>query len=218
MTSKRTVCALAVGLLLACTGGPAAADVTVTVQITGTIEEILPILQMLQQTGLEKAAAEHMEGLKLEIESTTVAAPETAAPAETAPPAEAAPATPAPPPQPMLGTPTVEPATAKPGDSVLVTVPVADPGDPAGRVDTLAARTAAPGTYAFDLYDNGTQGDAVANDGIWSYRYTVDPNTPAGPLTFEIIAYDASADPVKVRNEAGEEIPLTTQAVVNVQP
>jgi hypothetical protein len=195
---------------------PASAEVTVTVQISGTIEEIMPILQMLQSSGFNKAAQEKLDGLKLEINSSTEATP-TAPPATatapaTPPASEAAPVAPAMPPQPALAAPVVQPAVAKPGDQVLITVAVTNPE---GRIDTLAARQG--GAYAFDLYDNGTRGDAVAGDGVWSYLYTVNPNAPDGPIDLELNAFNAGADPVKVKNEAGEEVPLTVHAVITVQ-
>lgn len=213
MRVARTVGMLALVLFLAASL-PATADVTVTVQISGTIEEILPILQAIQQSGFEKAAAEKLEGLKLEINSTAVeGAPADAA--ATMPPAEASPAAPPPPPPPpALAAPVVQPATAKPGEQVLITVAVTNPE---GLIDTVAAHQAGTGTYAFDLYDNGTRGDAAAGDGVWSYLYTVPPAAADGPIEFELNAFNAAADQVKVKNEAGEEVPLTVHATITVQ-
>lgn len=202
---------LCLALMMGCV---ARADVTVSLQIHGTIDEILPILQLLKSAGVGSSlGAEEKAGLKLELNSVaevnpsaTEAAPETspvAGPVPTAEPEAAAKRI-------VLGAPKVEPAVSKPGEQVLVTLEVKDP---AKRVHTVAASegNGGAGSKYVDLYDDGTHGDATPNDGVWSYQSKVSENAAEGEFTFRIVAFDANGQPLTQEDENGNQVEVATE-------
>ncbi|MDZ4861257.1 MAG: hypothetical protein SGI88_19975 [Candidatus Hydrogenedentes bacterium] len=172
---------------------PAHANVQVSITITGTVEELIPILQKLQELGLGGAPAAD-DPLKLNVHS--VMSEDEPMPAVVVPSFTAA---------------AVEPAMAKAGDSVLITATVADLGR---HVDTVAASIG--GGARVDLFDNGTEGDVTAGDQIWS-RQTVLPAIPAGEVIVSISAYNANGEAI-VTQATGEDAPLTTEAKMTVTP
>lgn len=173
---------------------PAAhAEVTVSITISGTVEELVPILQKLQELGLGGATASG-DPLKLNVHS--VMTNEGAAAA--APPA--------------IESAVVEPASAKAGEAVLVTAKIADAGH---AIDTVAATV---GETKVDLFDNGMEGDATAGDGIWSRRVTLSPALAAGDVAVAVNAYNANGEPVLITGADGQSAPLTAQAKVTVVP
>ncbi len=180
-----------VAILIAAMGAAAAhAEVKVTVSISGSIDEVLPILRHLQDLGI---GATGEQAMKLQVHSSMSAG-------------ETTPAT--------LGfhAAAVEPVAAKVGDAVLITAKV---GDPDHLVDTVAATV---GGLTVDLYDNGTNGDAVALDGTWSRKVQLPAGLPAGEAKIAITAYDVSGDTIQVPAPNGTKNPMTTQAVVTVLP
>ena len=75
------------------------------------------------------------------------------------------------------------------------------------------------GKAQVDLYDNGTQGDAAANDGIWSVRLEVPPTATAGAHTLEVLAYDVHGDPIADPAAEGDTPqPLSASAQLDVTP
>lgn len=195
-------------------GLAARADVTVSLQIHGTVDEILPILQLLKTAGIGSSlGAEDKESLKLEINSVTGV--DQAEPAPAGPTPEAVP----PPPDSklvVLSSPKVEPAVSKPGEQVLVTLEVKDP---AKRVHTVAASEGdtTSGARYVDLYDDGTHGDATPNDGIWSYQSKVSESVAEGEFKFRIVAFDANGQPLKQPNEAGEQVEVSVEGSLVVK-
>ncbi len=185
--------------------GVAAAEVTVSVTLTGPIDEILPLLEHLREMGVGAAA----DPLKLEMHS--VAAPEVdpgAAPA-TEP---AAPPQPPEPPQPLFAAFTTEPAVARPGEKVWLSILLANG---VGIVDTVSATI--PGAAAqVELYDNGENGDPVAGDGQWSAAIVLDPQVQPGQVPIQIIAFNANGEPVKVKDAAGQPTDLTATVTLEV--
>ena len=90
--------------------------------------------------------------------------------------------------------------------------------DPAKQVHTVAASEgdAGPGARYVDLYDDGTHGDAVANDNIWSYQSKVGENAE-GEYKFRIVAFDANGHPLIQPNEAGESTEVATEGSLVVK-
>jgi hypothetical protein len=195
---------------------PAFADVQITVSITGTPEEMLPILERLRELG--GPAAAKADALKLELQSTVVQ-PDPSAPAPA--PAPDAPPVPAPAPEPAAAAPGVTelkdakatPAAVKPGESALITVVV---NDPKHRIDTLGGVVVETGKDNFDLYDDGTHGDAKAGDNTWSYTLTTGANVPAGKLTYQITAFDSNGALVMQDPAEGAPQALRAEAVVEI--
>ena len=181
---------------------PAHAEVTVSITITGNIDELIPILQKLQELGLGGATAS-TDPLQLNVHSV-MTAEQAAQPVPAAPPTLPA--------QPAFSQAAIEPAAAKPGTEVLVTATVADP---ARAIDTVAASI---GETRVDLFDNGTEGDATAADGIWSRKTVLPATLAAGETAITVHAYNASGEPVTVPGPNNEPTPLTTQAKVTVTP
>lgn len=198
---KRVVRGLVLGMaLLSLVLLPKAeAEVTISITLTGSIEEILPILQQLQGLGIGVSG---QDPLKLNVHSV-MGAEAGQAPGEPAPAPEVAP----PPPPPPLGFTgvVVAPAAAKVGETMTFTATLSDPDH---VVDTVAITV---GELKFDLFDNGANGDVTAMDGTWSRAYelpaTLTPGTHAGVIQ----AYDVNGEPVTVKEEGKEPAPLTTE-------
>ena len=211
---------VAVGLVtLGLMTGVAYAELSVSVTISGPLNELLPLLQHLKDMGIGHGGGE--SGIKLEMNSVAVPAPgpNTApVPAPETPAAQPAPApaAPQPPPKPILGfsEALVTPAIAKAGTTVLVSVRVSDPDH---QVDTIAATVVGtPGVV--DLYDNGTHGDVTAADGIWSAAVTLDSQVKPGDYLVSITAYNRNGLAVMVPGPDKQEIPLSGQAKMTVTP
>lgn len=185
------------------------AEVQITVSITGTPEEMLPILERLR--GVGAAAGQQLDSLKLEVQSNAAAPP----PPAPAPPAPAPQPVPAPAPAP--GAPGVElkdaqatPSSVAQGDSFMVSVVVVDPSH---SVETVECVVLEQGSK-FDLYDDATHGDAQAGDGIWSNSFKAE-GAP-GTYTLEISPYDSSG--AFVVNPANPDATqaLRTRATFNI--
>jgi hypothetical protein len=175
-------------------------EVTVTVTITGSIDDILPILHQLQQMGVGTGGATGEDPLKLRVHSVM-----TQDEAEGAPPATIMPL------QPRFLSFEATPATVKPGETLLVTVGV---DDPERRINTVAASL---GDLTIDLFDNGSNGDVTAGDGIWSNTITVPVGLGVGGHPLAIKAFNADGGPVIVKSPGGEDTPLTMETAVSVQ-
>lgn len=189
------VCLLSV---LCVAAAPARGEVTVSITISGPVEELVPILKKLQELGLGGATAS-TDPLKLNVHSviTGVEQPVPAA-------------------QPAIEKAAVEPATAKAGDTVLITAKVNDPGH---VVDTVAATSV--GDLKLDLFDNGAEGDVTAGDGVWSRKITLPPDAkelPTGEMAVTVHAYNANGEAVQVAGTDGQPAPLTAQATLTITP
>ncbi|HRI89451.1 MAG TPA: hypothetical protein PK869_14355 [Candidatus Hydrogenedentes bacterium] len=180
-------------LLFLALAAPAFAEVKVSVTITGTIEELIPVLQKLQELGIGGAPAVD-DPLKLNVHSVMT---EAGAPADAPAPL-------------AIGPVTVEPAAAKAGDSVLISAAVQDQGR---AVDTVAA---AIGELRIDLFDNGTEGDLTAGDGIWSRQIALPATLAAGDAPVSVSAYNASGEAVTVPDATGNPVPLTAEGKVSI--
>lgn len=169
------------GLLMA---GSASAELTVSVSISGSVEELMPVLRHLRDMGVGVSGGEEL--MKLEMHSE-VSGKELRGPRR--PEANPGPPKPAPGPKQGVTSVKVEPATVKPGEQ-KVTVS-AEVRDPERRVDTVAVKI---GDQSFDLYDNGQHGDAKAADGVWTRAVTVP--FEAGEQKARVVAYDVYGIPL----------------------
>ncbi len=174
-------------------GAWAGAEVSVTLTISGDMDEILAILQLLRSMGYGGSAPEE-DPLRLRVHSVHSSDEETAA--SSVPGEAGAVAAPEPEPEPKpviaLQNPTADPASVKAGETVVVRTEVIDQQN---AIDTLAA-TFGKTAVTVDLHDNGEQGDATAGDGVWSGTLAVPPETRAGAHEITILAYDANGDPI----------------------
>jgi len=180
------------------------AQVKVSVTLSGSVEEMLPILQHLRDMGYGDAAEIEVEGgdeaLRMSVHSVMTNDELPVADGE----AEAAPL--------GLGLfkAAFEPASAKGGQVALLTVAVNDPDN---KVDTVAATFRDLPGQTLDLFDNGTQGDRTVGDGIWSRRVQVFPTLQPGQHMIEITAYDVDGKPVQTEDDK----PLKTEAALTVE-
>lgn len=199
-------------ILLGWSMGAAYAELSVSVTISGPLDELLPLLQHLKDMGIGHGGG--ASGIHLEMNSVAVPVPSTPSPALAQ--STAVPPVPPPLPKPVLGFSEAQsfPSTAKPGSAILVSVRV---GDPDRQVDTIAATVVGtPGVV--DLYDNGTHGDVTAADGIWSASITLNNAVKAGDYLVTITAYNRNGLAVMVPGPDKQEIPLSAQAKITVIP
>ncbi|MFO7976895.1 MAG: choice-of-anchor X domain-containing protein [Candidatus Hydrogenedentota bacterium] len=192
----------------------AGAGPEVTVSISGSLNEMLPVLELLRNMGFGFASPDDTEQpLRLEVHSVvrdsdllkeTFDVEGTGGEGKTA--------TEEPVSMDALGLykANVEPATAAPGDRVTVSVVV---GDPNGVVDTVGAEIVGVEAAHADLYDDGTHGDATPNDGTWTCTMTLPSEMVSGAHHIELVAYDDYGDPVKT--ESGD--PLRTRIPVTIK-
>lgn len=178
------------------------AEVTISVTITGSIDELLPILRQLQAIGY--GGEESGDPLKLRVHSimTGEESGETV-PAPASQPSEE------PAPLGFQGA-SVQPAAAKVGETVLFTARVSDPDH---VVDTVALTV---GDITFDLFDNGANGDAKAMDGAWSRNYELPASLAPGEHVASITAYDVNGDAVKIWTQPQVSEPMTTEVSFTV--
>lgn len=187
---------IVVGLVCA---GTAGAEVSVSITITGSIDELLPILEHLRGLGIGVASdAAEEDSLKLQVHSV-ISEEEAALPDGGAP-------------KPQLGLRDleVEPRAVKRGNPVLATVKLSDPDH---VVDTVAVSL---GDATFDLYDDGTNGDSKAVDGVWSRLLPVAETTDTGEQSLKARAFDVHGDRILVAGADGKVVPLSAEGKVTV--
>lgn len=197
MDSKTYGIVLLVCAVSLLTAGIAGAELKVSVTLSGSVDELLPIIQHLKDMGVG-LGAQAGEAVKLEVHSVITRGEGVADEA------------PAPEPALALLNPHVEPTAPNPSEEVLIVVRVSDPEH---KVDTVAGRFR---RYDFDLYDDGTHGDKVAGDGTWSYAYVLPTDATPGAYTFTIRAFDVHGDPVMREEEDGSASQLATKGKFTV--
>ncbi len=189
--------ALVVLLSLALFMNTAAAEVTLSITISGTPDELIPLLKKLKGMGIgmeetaeatdtDAALRVHMHSVNEDISMVEEAEPESAAQENVAPLG-------------LWGA-AVSPPQARPGDTVVVTVQISDPKH---EIDTVAASLDGENGYLFDLYDDGTYGDEVPNDGIWSYALKVPQSLDAESYTIAIVPYNRFGDQIVTAGATG---------------
>ncbi len=198
--------------ILAVFWAPAArADVSISITISGSIEELLPILRQLQTMGVGTGTSDE-DPLKLNVHSVMTGEDMNLPEAASAPSEAAAPAPEPQPEPPTLGfkEASATPDTAKAGESVLFTAGISDPDH---VVDTVGLTV---GEISFDLFDNGANGDLKAMDGVWSRNYELPTTLDPGDYVAMITAYDVNGAPV-LRGEAeNNPEPVTTEVSFKV--
>ncbi len=176
--------------------GSAQGEVAVSVTLTGSLEELLPILEHLNtlRGGQETASVEEN---RVTIESVANPdAPDTGG-------AEAPVAAPVP----RFGAVAATGSPAIRGDVVLLTVQLVDPDH---EVDTVAGVVESTDHRTFDFFDNGTHGDVSAQDGVWSHALPVTEAWPTGVHTVRVTAFNAFGAPVRIAGASDEPENLTT--------
>ncbi len=199
--TRRTILIMALAAFMA---PLALAEVSISITISGSIEELLPILRQLQNMGVGVSDGTE-DPLKLNVHSVMTGDD---MPLPGAEPAQA-PVEPQPEPKPMglgIHETSVAPNPAKTGESVLFTATV---GDPNHVVDTVGLTL---GDVTFDLFDNGANGDLTAMDGIWSRSYELPASLPPGDYVAMISAYDVNGEPVILAGEGEEPKPIAAEA------
>jgi len=215
INTRRFASILTAAALLCAVG--AMGEVTVSVTLTGSVDEMLPILQHLKDMGVGMGVAESDEQedpLRLHVYSITTpeeAKASAAAPGE-APAQEAAPQVK---PIPPLSDAKITPAALKPGQTGVITVMV---HDPQRVIDTVGVSATALGAGGFDLYDDGTHGDVGANDGQWTGSLAIPGDAGPGDYTIAIAAYDVNGNRVTTDAEDGTPKPVVVQANVTIAP
>jgi hypothetical protein len=106
----------------------------------------------------------------------------------------------------------VKPLEVAPGDSALISVQVIDPEN---VVDSVTVTVDEYPEITLDLYDDGTEGDVTANDGVYSIEFEVPFEAPPGEFHWTFNAYDADGEELKIETEAGP-VPLTAKGTITV--
>lgn len=169
-------------------------EITVSITLTGPVDELIPLLEQLKNMGIgEGLHTSAAEGLEVRIHSVaTQEDPKT----ETEKPKPITAFTGA----------AVKPQRVAAGKKVLITAHVNDAGR---KIDTVVATLTGGKVSHFDLFDNGTRGDAQAGDGIWSVLWPVHPSETGGQHSVVFHAYDANGDRLSLAKRDGKTTPMT---------
>ena len=109
--------------------------------------------------------------------------------------------------QPALSGAVMTPNNLTPGDAALITVVV---DDKFNIVDRIEGKVLEDTTIQFKFRDDGTKGDVVGGDSVWTTKVEAPFNAPPGDFTFEISAYDSDNNLIVVTDENKEAAPLST--------
>ncbi len=211
---------MGVALAMIVAGTAAHGELNVTLNISGDIDEILAVLQLLSQRGFGAVEFDEDDPLKVRVHSTHDAEEEgstfTAGPSagETSAAGPEAPAEPEAPPEPLvaLNNPQVTPEACRPGANLLLSVEVIDKEN---VIDTVAATFGTSG-YTVDVYDNGLNGDTAAGDGLWSRHLTAPVDAKDGVHEINIVAYDVNGSPIMTLTKDQILTNVTTRTDVTV--
>lgn len=195
---KVRMCFLAAFFSVVFFGGAASGDVTVSVTISGSLDEMLPILEHLREVGFGVHRAGN-EALRLEIHSDASAPDSPAAELSEQP-------------EPRMTAFMAEPGAVRPGGRAWLSILVLNG---AGIVDTVSATFIETGQQ-IELYDNGENGDPVAGDGQWSANTVIDPELAPGRHALRIVAFNANGQPVLVKCEDGQPVELAADVTLEV--
>lgn len=202
---SRTAASVALAVFLS--AGAAFGETTVSVTISGSVDELIPLLRRLKKMGIGTGAEEEVAEGTLRVRMHSVSPPLSQGEAtKGAAPGGGMPAL-------TLRDAVVLPAQARAGETVLVSLRLADPQ---GKVDTIGATLRGVKGVGFDLYDNGTRGDAKAGDGVWSFNLVVPESAAPGDHTVVLTAFDRNGAPVPVKDKAGKAVALTARVSFRV--
>lgn len=112
-----------------------------------------------------------------------------------------------------IATTTVTPDEVTIGNAVLVTAEV---NDPHGSVASVIAVVREVPEMAFELFDDGQEGDVKADDGVWSCKLVVPAEALPGTYHFDITAYGPAGDEITVRRSTGEVVPVAAASSVTI--
>ncbi|HEX3124342.1 MAG TPA: lamin tail domain-containing protein, partial [Rhodanobacteraceae bacterium] len=97
-------------------------------------------------------------------------------------------------PTPPSGTGAANPASVSAGDATLLTVSTAQGTNPSSAIASVAADLSAiGGSSAQAFFDDGSNGDATAGDGVYSFSATVAAGTASGAKSLPVTITDALA-------------------------
>jgi hypothetical protein len=119
--------------------------------------------------------------------------------------------------QPKLRDASMSPALVKPGDTGFITVKLNDKRDVVARIEGVVRGYE---RMKLDLHDDGADGDKKAGDGVWTLQVDVPYEAPPGQFLVELTAYNDKGEPVLVKNEKGNVVPLmdTCEVVIALPP
>jgi hypothetical protein len=111
---------------------------------------------------------------------------------------------------PVLSNPLASPPQARPGMQVTFTVEATDPDGmmPLNGVRINLLPLGGPATLL--MYDDGSSGDAVSFDGVYTAVHTLSSSVPIGPKSLTLTGTDSNADSVTLT--------LAFEVVTNVLP
>ncbi|HOJ32499.1 MAG TPA: hypothetical protein PKY35_11040 [Candidatus Hydrogenedentes bacterium] len=183
-------------------------EIQVSVTISGSLEEMLPILMQLKESG-SQIKLESDDEVRVHVHSVTSEEGDMHVGQEAeegkAPTAS----------NPAFVEPKIVPEAVKAGEEITLTVKLADPNR---VVDTLSAEVAIPKPVTVDLFDKGDEGDEVAGDNIWTRKLMIPADTPVGSYEVRISAFDADGKPIQIVKPDGTQAPLMITTLVNVNP
>lgn len=99
----------------------------------------------------------------------------------------------------------VNPEQLQPGDTAVITLQVQDRNAIIDRIDGVVLEDP---RIKFLLHDDGEAPDEKADDGIWTLWVDVPIVAPTGEFTLQFTAYRSDGQPVQVRADGGNIIPL----------
>ena len=103
----------------------------------------------------------------------------------------------------------IEPTSAEPGDHVIITVAVDDPGEAVAKVEAVVQEYP---VMTLPLNDQGQGDDKQAGDGVWTLGFDI-PDAPAGTYHLDLLPRDAAGQSFKVDDQAVRAtVPLQVKA------
>ena len=175
---------------------PVPAEVTVSITISGSIDELIPILQKLKELGISDGGEATGDPLNINLHSVSEVEPAGPPPEPIKPPM-------------ALAKLTIDPGDVAPGGKITISAGVTDPDD---KIDTVVATLHTQTSFNYDLYDNGEKGDTTPGDGIWSFQIDVPAGAALGEYRVSVLAYDRNGDPINGASGA----PLTAETTFRV--
>lgn len=116
--------------------------------------------------------------------------------------------------QPQLKDAAITPAELKANERGAITVRVVDRHHIVKRLEgTIKEEPKAK----LKFRDDGVDEDKAAGDGIWTYRFKVDPAYPVGQYNLTITAYRSDGQPVSVKREDKSKGPLTVTLPITLK-
>ena len=102
----------------------------------------------------------------------------------------------------------------RPEEVATITIKVEDANDIVDRIEGFVKENP---SVQFSLKDDGQEADAQAGDGIWSMYVEVPVTAPTGNFELEFTAFRSDGQPIEIRDEDGNAVPLRASVPVNIQ-